>query len=251
MDTQNRKKLVFFTGAGMSRESGLPVFRGEGGIWESLDVERVASARSWYSGRLADCRERRQAMLDFFNPLRRAIIEHQPNEGHRIIAGFEKDYDVTVITQNGDDYHSRAGSGNVIYLHGEALKNTSSLNPYKPLPVDIANPDIHIGDKAPDGSQLRPFVIYFDENIDKRLWHEAMRATVNADYFIVVGSSMLVYPAASLVASVGRRCRLIVIDPGEVKLPDKCNHIYTHIAKPASEGLTQLRYELHFGDENL
>ena len=250
MEKENRKKIVFFTGAGMSRVSGLPVFRGDGGIWETLDIERMASARSWYSGRRSDCRERRSAMLNFFNPLRRAILECSPNDGHRAIAAYEADYDVTVITQNGDDYHTRAGSTNVIYLHGEALKNASSANPYIPLPIDRDNPDIHIGDKAPDGSQIRPFVIYFDENVDKRLWQKAMRATLEADYFVVVGSSMLVYPAAALVAAVKPPCRLIVIDPGEVTLPDKCRHKFLYIAKPATEGLLRLRYEL-LTDANL
>ena len=234
------KKIVFFTGAGMSKESGLPTFRGEGGIWNEIDADKVASARSWYCGRRKDCDERRQAMLDFFNPLRRSILELQPNEGHRIIAELEKDFDVTVITQNGDDYHTRAGSSNVIYLHGEALKNTSSANPYNPLPIDPNNPDIHIGDKAPDGSQIRPFVIYFDENIDKKLWQKAVRATKQADYFVVVGSTMLVFPAADLIQKISSDCRLIVVDPGEVALPEGCRHQYRHLQEGASKGLQQL-----------
>ena len=127
------KNLVFFTGAGISKESGLPIFRGDGGIWDTLDVEAVASARSWYCGRRKDCKQKRQIMLDFFNPIRRKILDSQPNEAHEIIAELEKDFNVTVITQNGDDFHTRAGSSNVLYLHGEALKNTSSANPYKPL----------------------------------------------------------------------------------------------------------------------
>lgn len=235
-----RKKIVFFTGAGMSKESGLPTFRGEGGVLNEIDAEKVASAQSWYCGRRHDCKEKRQAMLDFFNPLRRSILEHDPNDGHRIIADLESDFDVTVITQNGDDYHTRAGSTNVIYLHGEALKNTSSANPYEPLPIDPANPDIHIGDKAPDGSQIRPFVIYFDENIDKRLWHKAVKATKEADYFVVVGSTMLVFPAADLIKRISSECRLIVIDPGEVSLPDGCRHLFTHIKEGASKGMQQL-----------
>lgn len=234
------KKIVFFTGAGMSKESGLPTFRGEGGVWNEIDAEKVASARSWYSGRRKDCTEIRQAMLDFFNPLRRSILEHEPNEGHRIIAELEKEFQVTVITQNGDDYHTRAGSSNVIYLHGEALKNTSSANPYNPLPIDPDNPDIHIGDKAPDGSQIRPFVIYFDENIDKRLWQKAVRATKEADYFVVVGSTMLVFPAADLIRKISADCRLIVIDPGEVSLPDGCRHQYLHLKYGASKGMQEL-----------
>lgn len=234
------KKIVFFTGAGMSKESGLPTFRGEGGVWNEIDAEKVASARSWYCGRRKDCNEKRQAMLDFFNPLRRSILEHEPNEGHRLIAELEKEFQVTVITQNGDDYHTRAGSSNVIYLHGEALKNTSSANPYNPLPIDPDNPDIHIGDKAPDGSQIRPFVIYFDENIDKKLWHKAVRATKETDYFVVVGSTMLVFPAADLIRRISPVCQLIVVDPGEVALPEGCRHQYQHLQEGASKGLQQL-----------
>lgn len=234
------KKIVFFTGAGMSKESGLPTFRGEGGVWNEIEAENVASARSWYCGRRKDCNEKRQAMLDFFNPLRRSILGHEPNEGHRIIAELERDFDVTVITQNGDDYHTRAGSTNVIYLHGEALKNSSSANPYIPLPIDLDNPDIHIGDKAPDGSQIRPFVIYFDENIDRTLWQRAVKATKEADYFVVVGSTMLVFPAADLIQKISQECLLYVIDPGEVQFPNSVNHEYSHIKLKATDGLNQL-----------
>lgn len=234
------KKIVFFTGAGMSKESGMPTFRGAGGIWHEIDAEKVASARSWYCGRRKDCNERRQAMLDFFNPLRRSILEHAPNEGHRIIANLEHEYEVTVITQNGDDYHTRAGCTTVIYLHGEALKNTSSANPYNPFPIDPNNPDIHIGDKAPDGSQIRPFVIYFDENIDKRLWQKAVKASKEADYFIVVGSTMLVFPAADLITRISPECRLIVIDPGKISLPDGGHHQFLHIQDVASKGMQRL-----------
>ncbi len=232
-----KKKIVFFTGAGMSRESGLPTFRGEGGVWNEIDYEKVATLKSWYGRQRKDVKERRQAMLDFFNPMRRAILEHEPNEGHRIIAALENDFDVTVITQNGDDYHTRAGSTKVIYLHGEALRNASSANPSLSFPIDRDNPDIHIGDKAPDGSQLRPYVIYFDEDIDSGLWREAIKATKEADWFVVVGSSMLVYPAASLLAAIPDSCHMVVIDPEEVSLPEECNHGYTYIPECASQGL--------------
>lgn len=236
-----RKKIVFFTGAGMSRESGLPTFRGEGGIWNEIDYERVATLKAWYGRQRKDVKERRQAMLDFFNPIRRAILEHEPNDGHRIIAGLERDFDVTVITQNGDDYHTRAGSSDVIYLHGEALKNASSANPSLSYPIDEANPDIHLGDKAPDGSQLRPYVIYFDEDIDSALWRKAMKATKEADWFVVVGSTMLVYPAAALLAAVPDLCRLVVIDPQEVALPEGCSHTFTYLPEGASAGLRTFR----------
>ena len=232
-----KKKIVFFTGAGMSRESGLPTFRGEGGVWNEIDYVKVATLKSWYGQQRRDVKERRQAMLDFFNPLRQAILEHEPNKGHRIIAALENDFDVTVITQNGDDYHTRAGSTKVIYLHGEALKNASSANPSLSFPIDRDNPDIHIGDKAPDGSQLRPYVVYFDEDIDSGLWREAIKATKEADWFVVVGSSILVYPAASLLAAIPDSCHMVVIDPEEVSLPEEFNHGYTYIPEGASQGL--------------
>lgn len=234
------KKIVFFTGAGISRESGLPTFRGEGGLWDEIDVKAVATAGSWYCGRSKDCKERRQRMLDFFNPLRRAILEHEPNEGHRIIADLEKDFDVTVITQNGDDYHSRAGSTKVIHLHGEALKNASTANPTLSYPIDPEDPDIRMGDKAPDGSQLRPYVIFFEEDIEKRLWREALKDTREADWFVVVGSTMLVYPAASLLSELKRDCRLVVIDPEETALPEGCAKECLHIKEKASVGLKTL-----------
>lgn len=179
------RHIVFYTGAGMSRESGLPTFRGDGGLWDELDVEAVADKRSWYCGRRADCNERRQKMLDFFNPIRRLILEKSPNEGHHLIADLERDFLVMVITQNGDDFHERAGSTDVVYLHGEALKNASTANPHRRYDIDCANPDIHIGDKAPDGSQLRPYVIYFGEDIERFVWKRAVEATKSADIFVV------------------------------------------------------------------
>lgn len=232
--------MVFFTGAGISKESGLPTFRGEGGLWDEIDVRAVATAGSWYCGGHKDCKERRQRMLDFFNPLRRAILEHGPNDGHRIIADFEKDFDVTVITQNGDDYHSQAGSTNVIHLHGEALRNASTANPALSYPIDRENPDIKIGDKAPDGSQLRPYVIFFEEDIEKRLWRKAVKATRDADWFVVVGSTMLVYPAASLLSYLKHDCRLVVINPEETTLPEGCTKECLYIKEKASVGLRRL-----------
>ena len=238
------RKIVFYTGAGISKESGMPTFRGEGGLWDTLDVTAVADARNWYSGRRNDCRERRQTMLDFFNPLRRAILNKEPNEAHYIIADLEKEYDVTVITQNGDDFHTRAGSTDIIYLHGEALKNASTLHPYEAYEIDKDNPDIRIGDKAPDSSQLRPFVIYFNEDIDIRLWNKASNAARSADIFVVVGSTMLVYPAADLLKMLPSDCKLYVVDPGNVTLPDGCVKEYVHIQSGASQGLKQLKSTL-------
>ena len=238
------RRVVFYTGAGMSRESGLPTFRGEEGLWNSIDVDAVADYSSWYSGKRSDCKQRRQRMLDFFNPIRRQIIQSEPNEGHKIIAGLEDEFEVIVITQNGDDLHERAGSSNVIHLHGEALKNTSTLHPYISLKLDYEHPDICIGDKAPDGSQIRPFVIFFNENIDERLWKASVEATKQADVFVVVGSTMLVYPAAELLLMLPPHCKLYVIDPDKVTLPYGCNREYIHIQSAASIGLEQLKMKL-------
>lgn len=169
------------------------------------------------------------------------ILEREPNKGHRIIAELEDEFEVTVITQNGDDFHERAGSTNVIHLHGEALKNASTLHPYESYEIDRNNPDIHIGDKAPDGSQIRPYVIYFNEDIEQRLWKASIEATKQANVFIVVGSTMLVYPAAELLKMIPPKCELYIIDPSEVTLPEGCTEEYVHIQSGASRGLEQLK----------
>ena len=231
----NMKKLVIFSGAGISQESGLPTFRGEGGIWEDIDAEKVADWKAWYCGRRSDCRERRQAVLDFFNPIRRRILECEPNEAHRIIASLEEKYEVTVITQNGDDYHERAGSTNVIHLHGEALKNTSTLCPYIPLPIDPEDPDIHIGDKAPDGSQLRPYVIFFNENLQSEVLKAAVNAIREADIMVVIGCSLKVFPAARMIEDLREEAILVVIDPSKPSLPPR--HLYAHLQLKATEGM--------------
>lgn len=236
------KKLVIFSGAGISQESGLPTFRGEGGIWEEIDAEKVADWKAWYCGRRSDCRERRQAVLDFFNPIRRRILECEPNEAHRIIASLEEKYEVTVITQNGDDYHERAGSTNVIHLHGEALKNTSTLCPYIPLPIDPEDPDIHIGDKAPDGSQLRPYVIFFNENLQSEVLKAAVNAIREADIMVVIGCSLKVFPAASMIEDLREEAMLVVIDPSKPSLPPR--HQYAHLELKATEGMKILEQVL-------
>lgn len=236
------KKLVIFSGAGVSQESGLPTFRGEGGIWEDIDAEKVADWKAWYCGRRSDCKERRHAVLDFFNPIRRRILECEPNEAHRIIASLEEYYDVTVITQNGDDYHERAGSTKVIHLHGEALKNTSTLRPYIPLPIDPQNPDIHIGDRAPDGSQIRPYVIFFNENLHSGVLKAAVTAIREADIMVVVGCSLKVFPAARIIEDLREEATLVVIDPCKPSLPPRYLHAYLQLK--ATEGMKILEQVL-------
>ena len=243
------KKWVFFTGAGCSAASGLPTFRGEGGIWNEIDAEAVASKKAWYCGRCSDSKERRQRVLDFFNPIRRKIIELEPNEAHYIIKQFEsKSSSVTVITQNGDDFHDRACSRNVIHLHGEALKNCSTLHPYDSIDIDIydSDTDIHIGDKAEDGSQIRPYVIFFDEDLDKRIWKRAVAATKEADFFVIVGSSLKVYPAVDLLYMTRISCQIVVIDKEAEELSSSvpAGRKTRFIVADAADGLSQLYSEI-------
>lgn len=230
-----KKKIVIFSGAGMSQESGLPTFRGEGGIWESIDPEMVADYKAWYCGRRPDCKQRRQLVLDFFNPIRRRILESKPNKAHRIIASLEKYYDVAVITQNGDDFHERAGSTNVIHLHGEALKNASTLRPYIPLPIDPDNPDINIGDKAADGSQVRPYVIFFNENLHSGVLRDAVTAIREAHIMIIIGCSMHVFPAAGMIENLREEATLEVIDPCKPAFSHK--HPYCYLQMKATDGM--------------
>lgn len=142
---------MFFTGAGISTESRLSIFRGEGGIWDEIEANAVASKSVWYCGRYSSATERRQRVLDFVNPIRRMILEKQPNKGHEIIASCEELADVTVITQNGDDFHERVGSTNVLHLHGEALKNCSTLHPYEPIGIDAIIPIFILAIRLPMG----------------------------------------------------------------------------------------------------
>ena len=243
------KKWVFFTGAGCSAASGLPTFRGEGGIWNEIDAEAVASKKVWYSGRRSDCKERRQRVLDFFNPIRRKIIDLGPNNAHWQIAAFDKvSTSVTVITQNGDDFHERAYSRNVIHLHGEALKNCSTLHPHVPIGINRYAPDtdIHIGDKSEDGSQIRPYVIFFDEELDKNIWKKAVEATKETDFFVIVGSSLKVYPAVDLLQMTKSSCQIIVIDKEAEKLSSSvpAGRKTRFIVADAADGLSQLYSEV-------
>lgn len=250
---KNGKNWVFFTGAGCSAASGLPTFRGEGGIWDEIDAEVVATKKAWYCGRRSDCNERRQKVLDFFNSIRRKIIESEPNEAHWKIAEFERlSPSVAVITQNGDDFHERAWTGNVIHLHGEALKNSSTLHPYNPLAIDMDNPDIHLGDKAEDGSQIRPYVIFFDEELDKGIWRQAVAITKEADFFVIVGSSLKVFPAVELLSMIKTDCLVIVIDKEEVELPEnvRISKPLRYIKADAAEGLSQLYSEVEYDYNN-
>lgn len=225
------EKLVILSGAGISAESGFSTFRDSGGLWERYSVEDVCTPE----GYMRDPGK----VLEFYNGLRRQLIEAQPNDAHRLVAALEKHFDVTVITQNVDNLHERAGSHKVIHLHGELMKATSSNDPNNPdciVTLPAQHPDIHLGDKAADGSQLRPFIVWFEEPVP--MIEVAAECVSKADVFVIIGTSLNVYPAAGLVNYVPVDAPVYLIDPKSVKLP--YGRKITVIQKKATDGMKEL-----------
>ena len=222
-----RKKLVVLSGAGISKESGIDTFRDKDGIWTKKNAIQLASIEGWNNDP--------QAVLDFYNARRRQLLEVQPNKAHELLAALEEWYDVNIITQNVDDLHERAGSSHVIHLHGELAKVCSSANKEDKESIDVRplNEDIHLGDKAKDGSQLRPYIVWFGEPVPNMPL--AMNTAFEADIFVVIGTSLLVSPANTLTACSGAG-RNIVIDPGEVEIPEG----FLHIKETATVGMEML-----------
>ena len=220
----SRKKLVVLSGAGVSAESGLKTFRDSDGLWEGYHIEDVATPRAW--------KKDPQLVLDFYNYRRRNVLDAQPNAAHYGLAALEKDFDVTIITQNIDDLHERAGSTKVLHLHGEIFKMRSERD--IELVYEIRG-DIKIGDKAEDGGQLRPHIVWFEEPVPKI--EEAIPVVNNADIFVVVGTSLVVYPAAGLVHYAKSDIPKYIIDK---RIPYTPELTITAIEKPATEGVVQL-----------
>ncbi len=218
-------KIVVLTGAGISAESGLKTFRDSDGLWEGFRVTDVATPGAW--------KKDPGMVLRFYNERRKDIKAAQPNTGHTGLARLEEKYSVTIITQNIDDLHERAGSTHVIHLHGEIFKMRSSKN--EDLIYQVRN-DIRLGDLAEDGAQLRPHIVWFEEAVPKM--EEAIPFVYSADIFIVAGTSLVVYPAAGLVNYVRDGIPLYVIDKKIPVLPYNDNII--RIEKPATEGVKKL-----------
>ncbi|WP_278580867.1 SIR2 family NAD-dependent protein deacylase [Prevotella denticola] len=229
------KKIVFLTGAGMSVESGFKTFRGNDGLWEDYPVEQVASHEGW---------EANPTLVNsFYNNLRKKLYAASPNEGHRLIKELEKDYDVTVVTQNVDNLHERAGSSKVIHLHGELTKVCSSKNPYdsryiQELPAEDCM--VAPGTRAGDGSLLRPFIVFFGEAVP--MIEPAAEEAAKADIFVIIGTSLNVYPAAGLVRYTRSGIPIYLIDPDDA--PAGSAGRVKHIKKGASEGMKDLMQEL-------
>lgn len=225
------KKIVFLTGAGMSAESGISTFRDSDGLWEKYPVEAVASIEGYYRDP--------ELVQNFYNERRKQLLEVKPNQGHILVASLQDNYDVTVVTQNVDNLHEVAGSKKIIHLHGELMKATSSANPNDPkcivtLPLDDL--EIEMGDKANDGSQLRPFIVWFGESVP--MIEPAIKEVNKADILVVIGTSLNVYPAAGLLNYVNSHCKIYLIDPKDVNYDERLG--ITHIKKGASEGMKDL-----------
>ena len=224
-----KKKIAVLTGAGVSAESGFATFRDSGGLWEKYDVNEVASIEGWYRNR--------GLVLDFYNERRKQLKDAKPNAAHIAIADLEKDYDVQVITQNVDNLHEKAGSTRVLHLHGELTKVRPEDGLYESTyrtdeVIDIGYDEVHLGDKAPNGEQLRPHIVFFGEavpNIEK-----AIDIVEKADILLIVGTSMQVYPAAGLYRYAGNNVPIYVIDPQDVPVHDPRS---THIKDVATKGM--------------
>lgn len=220
------KKLVVLSGAGISQESGIKTFRDSNGLWENHDIMEVASPEGW--------KRNRGLVQEFYNQRRKQALECQPNEAHKILASLENHFEVTVITQNVDDLHERGGSSHVIHLHGELSKSQSTKNPKLVYPVD--GWEIKEGDCCELGSQLRPHIVWFGEPVPKM--EEAISYAESADYFIVVGTSLQVYPAAGLIDFVPKTAKKFLVD---VIIPNSplTKGVFC-VEKKASEGLKLL-----------
>lgn len=220
-----KKKIAVLTGAGISAESGIRTFRDSGGLWEDHRIEDVASPEGWHWNKTL--------VLDFYNQRRRQLLQCQPNRAHIALAELEKKYEVTIITQNIDDLHERGGSTNIIHLHGELLKARSTLD--ENLVYDWRE-DITEESKCELGSQLRPHIVWFGEAVPKI--EEAMPVVQQADIFIVVGTSLVVYPAAGLINYTGYEVPKWLIDPDDMPLPRIPNLKF--IKEKASTGVDYL-----------
>lgn len=225
------KKIVVLTGAGMSAESGIRTFRGAGGLWEEERVEDVATPEGYLRNP--------ELVINFYNKLRKKLLDVEPNRGHKLVANLEGAYHVVVITQNVDNLHERAGSSQVIHLHGELTKVTSSYQPNNPRYIRSLQPeeyDVQMGDLAEDGSQLRPFIVWFGEAVPQI--EPAIEECQNADIFVIIGTSLNVYPAAGLLNYVPTKTPVYLIDPNPVTVHS--SRPITVIAKGASDGMSEL-----------
>ncbi len=220
------KKIVVLSGAGISAESGISTFRDSGGLWEGHDIMEVASPQGW--------NKNPSLVLDFYNKRRKQAMEVQPNAGHLALVELEKKFEVSIITQNVDDLHEKAGSSKVIHLHGELQKVRSTIDPS--IIYTLEGWELKINDVCEKGSQLRPHIVWFGEEVP--MMEVAIREAENADIFIIVGTSLQVYPAAGLIHHVPRSARIYIIDPHMPSVPWSENLNLIHAT--GTKGLPEL-----------
>ncbi|NMM50054.1 SIR2 family NAD-dependent protein deacylase [Marinigracilibium pacificum] len=224
------QKLVVLTGAGISAESGIATFRDANGLWEGYDVTEVASPSGWDANP--------ELVLDFYNQRRKNVLEAQPNPGHLTLVDLEDYFDVTIVTQNVDDLHERAGSTNIIHLHGEIMKARSTAD--ENLVYNLDKPDIKLGDVCEKGSQLRPHIVWFGEMVP--MMEPAIKAASEADLFIIAGTSLQVYPAAGLFQYCSYDTPVFLVDPS---IPSGVSNSRIFcIEEPASTGIPKLKEKL-------
>lgn len=229
-ENQRQPKLIVLTGAGISAESGLKTFRDSDGLWEGYNVYQVATPQGFAKNP--------QLVLDFYNMRRKDVAAVEPNAAHFGLVALEKDFEVTIITQNIDDLHERAGSKKVLHLHGEIFKMRSIYNTEKTFEI---RGDINVGDMAEDGGQLRPFIVWFEEPVP--MLETAIEIVEQADVFVVIGTSLQVYPAASLINYASTDCKKFIIDK---IIPHTLNtNNIAIIEAPATEGIHLLKEYLH------
>ena len=221
------KKLVVLTGAGISAESGISTFRDSGGLWEQFRIEDVATPEGW--------RKNPKLVTEFYNARRKQLLSVEPNFGHIGLVKLEQSFDVTVITQNVDNLHERAGSKSIIHLHGELTKVRSERFDNLIYELSPDKYEITIGDKCERGYQLRPHIVWFGESVP--MLEKAIQETSEADIFVVIGTSLNVYPAASLVHYTKPDTPIYIIDPNEININNPNWH---YIRKVASEGVKEL-----------
>lgn len=225
-----KKKLVVLTGAGISAESGIKTFRDSDGLWEGHNVMDVATPEGWYKNPAL--------VLDFYNQRRRQLHEVNPNLGHHTLVELENDFEVTIITQNVDDLHERAGSSHVVHLHGELLKVRSTKNENHILDWKT---DLFLGDFDSNGNQLRPHIVWFGEEVPAL--EEAISITRTADYFAVIGTSLQVYPAAGLISYTKKTTPVFYIDPKPATISNLYNPLEM-IPMNATDGVPFLKNSL-------
>jgi NAD-dependent deacetylase len=232
-------KVVFFTGAGISAESGVKTFRDNGGLWNEYKVEDVASYNGWLRNK--------ELVLEFYNKRHGELNTVDANDAHRLIAELQNTpgFEVDIVTQNVDDLHERAGSSGVIHLHGSLLEMKSSLDPSLVYPWELGK-DIKLGDKCEKGSQLRPNIVWFGESLDMKKVGRAHMVAKDADVIIIVGTSMQVQPAASLPFDSRDNCYIYYVDPGELNffVPKIRTVFFNHIKENATTGVKKVIDEI-------